>query len=217
MNDARLWNEALWDAAREMTGAESPAELARRGVRRVRSVSREQLSALLDKAVEKALRKRGLGDEDVSDLVDNMQAGWLDLLRGVKQVEVARSALADQRRELEGEVGSLTLARGTGVEPATSFVAMNDPSAVARALRERDSLIESLERRLAKVVKALEETERAFQQALASAHFDHGIASLYRVVQGLSADAPHVQQKRMLMEEIFRANLNLRAEFGNAE
>jgi hypothetical protein len=45
---------------------------------------------------------------------------------------------------------------------------------------------------------------------------DAGIASLYRVVQGLSADAPQVDKKRALMEEIFRANMDLRSQFGGA-
>jgi hypothetical protein len=210
-----LWNEALYEAAREIGNPESPNDLARRGVRRVRSVSREKLSSLLNKAVEKALRKRGLGDAEVSDLVDNMQAGLLDLLHGARQVEIARSAMADQRRALEGELDAHGDDRIAPIGDPRFTLPPTTDSEVERAIRERDMTIDRLERRIAKLLAAFEETERAFQRALASKHLDAGIASLYRVVQGLSPNAPQVERKRALMEEIFRENVNLRAKFNS--
>jgi len=209
-SDESLWNDALFEAAREIGSPETPAQLSRRGVRRVRSVSREKLSSLLDRAVEKALKKRGLAEDEVSDLVDNMQAGVLDLLRGVKQVEIVRATMAGEQRALDGEFQAFVR---DGAPDAIRAEPRSGPRDLEREIRERDMEIERLQRRLAKLMAAFQETERAFQHALASKHLDAGIASLYRVVQGLSSNAQHLDQKRALIEEIFRANLDLRTHF----
>jgi predicted nucleic acid-binding Zn-ribbon protein len=210
-SDESLWNDALFEAAREIGSPETPAQLSRRGVRRVRSVSREKLSSLLDRAVEKALKKRGLAEDEVSELVDNMQAGMLDLLRGVKQVEIVRATMAGEQRALDGEFQAFV--RDGAPDAAIRAEPRSGPRDLEREIRERDMEIERLQRRITKLMAAFQETERAFQHALASKHLDAGIASLYRVVQGLSPNAQHLDQKRALMEEIFRANLDLRTHF----
>jgi hypothetical protein len=125
-----------------------------------------------------------------------MQASVLSLLLGAKAVENVRTTLADHRRELEGE---LAMARTDAQDL--------DPQSL---LRERELTIDRLERRVAKLIAALEEAEGAVKNALASSAIDDGIASLYRVVQGLSPEDPKRANKRALMQTIFRANVELR-------
>lgn len=70
--------------------------------------------------------------------------------------------------------------------------------------------IDVLERRIAKLSGLLERTELALQHIAALKDVDPGIASIYRGVQGLSADAVALASKRDLLEQIFRANLELK-------
>lgn len=195
-SDEAVWNDALYAAAREVGSLESPAELARRGVRRVRCVPREKITELLDKALENALRKHAASDGEMSGLVDEMQAGWLGLVRGAQKLESVRAAVADHRQALTGELDALAGERST------------DPNS---AIRDRDVAIERLERRVAKLIASLDEVERALQRVLATREIDAGIASLYRVVQGLALTDPRADQKREMMQEIFLANMELRA------
>ncbi|TAJ13020.1 MAG: hypothetical protein EPO68_13400 [Planctomycetota bacterium] len=70
--------------------------------------------------------------------------------------------------------------------------------------------IDLLERRIAKLNGLLERTEQALQRIAAMKYVDPGIASIYRGVQGLSADAEALASKRDLLEKIFQANLELK-------
>jgi len=195
-SEEAAWNDALYAAAREVGSLESPAQLAKRGVRRVRCVPREKITALLDKALENALRRVTPANGEVSGLVDDMQAGWLGLVRGAQKLETVRAAMADHRKALTGELDALEGARGAESEGA---------------IRDRDMAIDRLERRVAKLIASLDEVERALQRVLATREIDAGIASLYRVVQGLAMHDPRIEQKKAMMEEIFLANMELRA------
>jgi hypothetical protein len=69
--------------------------------------------------------------------------------------------------------------------------------------------IELLERRLDKVVRSLEKTEERLARASGENAVDPGIASCYRTVQGLAADAPQRGLKVALMQQLFEGNLAL--------
>ena len=69
--------------------------------------------------------------------------------------------------------------------------------------------IQQLERRLAKLSQALQETESELHQVSHELEVDHGVASAYRVVQGLDPGETAYQLKLDLMKKILQANLEL--------
>jgi hypothetical protein len=69
---------------------------------------------------------------------------------------------------------------------------------------------ENQERRVAKLVKSLEETEQVLARVAAAKAIDPGVASIYDSVQGLSAADAAVEKKKELLVHIFEANLALR-------
>jgi len=72
---------------------------------------------------------------------------------------------------------------------------------------ERDRRMDVLRRRLDKVNRLLESSEQALGRLGAG---DPGLRSIYRTVQGLDALTPDAARKRLLLAEIYRANLELR-------
>jgi transposase len=60
-----------------------------------------------------------------------------------------------------------------------------------------------------KLVESLEATEKTLKEVAAMKNIDLGIASLYRVVQGLPEEEQNRAQKKQMMEIIFQANLDM--------
>ncbi|HEX6883331.1 MAG TPA: hypothetical protein VF530_08115 [Planctomycetota bacterium] len=75
----------------------------------------------------------------------------------------------------------------------------------AEELRDLDVL----QRRLVKLEQALAEARAALTHVGSLEHVDGGLASIYRVVQGLAAGDPRRAQKTAALECVFRANLAL--------
>lgn len=105
-------NEALTDAVRRLARPTTPDELKRRGVSRVRSLSLSRVAGLIDKAVNRTMIARTLGDgtEDMSEVSDHARQEFLAMLRGddalarksEQEVEAqARGALGRLKHELE--------------------------------------------------------------------------------------------------------------------
>jgi predicted mannosyl-3-phosphoglycerate phosphatase (HAD superfamily) len=78
---------------------------------------------------------------------------------------------------------------------------------------ERDRQIDVLERRVAKLNHSLELSEAALRDLAARKNFDEGLASIYRTVQGLSDEEADLTRKRMMLERLFQANVELREQF----
>ncbi|MFY9342613.1 MAG: hypothetical protein WAT39_08990 [Planctomycetota bacterium] len=76
-----------------------------------------------------------------------------------------------------------------------------------RALQDRD--VDNLQRRIKKLTDNLALTEQRLQQVAAMKDVEAGISSIYREVQGLSANAQGATKKKELMAEIFKANVKL--------
>ena len=70
--------------------------------------------------------------------------------------------------------------------------------------------VEVLERRIVKLLRALELAEGEVLRLQREFGSEAGIASIYRTVQGLAPDAPLLETKRRLMRELYRANEALR-------
>ena len=84
-----------------------------------------------------------------------------------------------------------------------------DPFAASLEQRPGQRM-EVLERRIAKLMRALEMAEGEIQRLQQEFGSEAGIASVYRSVQGLAPDEPLAELKRRLMRELFRANRALR-------
>ena len=77
--------------------------------------------------------------------------------------------------------------------------------------------VEMLERRVKKLTAQLDETEQLLARVRSEKSSDDaGVASVYRTVQGLRGDEAAVEQRRALLREIFRHNLELRSELATA-
>ncbi len=104
-------NEALTDAVRRWARPTTPEELKQRGVQRVRSLSLSRVASLIEKAVNRTLIARTLGEatDDVGEFSIHARQEFLAMLRGdeaslrasEEEVEAkARGALD----KLEGEL-----------------------------------------------------------------------------------------------------------------
>lgn len=79
--------------------------------------------------------------------------------------------------------------------------------AVEAQMAEHRAMVDQLERRVAKLTSLLGVTEEQLQRVLAAKTIDEGVASIYRTVQGLAADAAQAEQKKAMMGVIFKENL----------
>jgi len=253
-------NEALSEAVREFGSPTTPRQLESRGLQHLRYVSVEQVSEMIEKAVNRTIMERTIGgmSEDLGLLAERAQQGLLNLLHGVEEVEASRGALARSRTEILDELAEMRRDRGGAVaipppDPNDPTVAKMlaairksfgkiDPRtpaamqaerelaeqaavlleemrrrAAAFQIRQRDDHVDRLERRVAKLVRSLEETEEALKRIAAMKNIDPGIASLYRAVQGLSPDETNRALKKEMMEMIFRANVELQKKIVAAQ
>lgn len=137
---------------------------------------------------------------------------------------VARSEERGAREEgeLEHELRRLvrSLSRGTDPRAVEDEVVHRSVRALRetrrRASEERRRMhtdeVDRLERRVAKLLESLDETEVVLRRLEAAKAIDVGLPSLYRVVQGLSEEEENRELKQELMAAIFEANLTLKRE-----
>jgi len=79
--------------------------------------------------------------------------------------------------------------------------------AIEAQMAEHARLVDQLERRIAKLTTLLGVTEEELQRVLSMKTIDEGVASIYRTVQGLGAEAAQAEQKKAMMAVIFQENL----------
>ncbi|MEM7198951.1 MAG: hypothetical protein AAF628_01710 [Planctomycetota bacterium] len=160
--------------------------------------------------------------------------GELDTMR--RELEEQKQALRE--RLAEGELDFRAQHEGENVEIAMRVQELftelaNSDSADLPTLREQtlalvmdlvgnqrkatmeahtaaqDSEVERLQRRIAKLTSSLATTEKKLVQVASLKDVDPGISSIYRDVQGLDEGDGHVERKRELMSDLFKANLAL--------
>jgi hypothetical protein len=73
----------------------------------------------------------------------------------------------------------------------------------------RNREVELMQRRISKLQKSLDVTEKRLQEVAKMKNVEDGIASIYREVQGLSDGSDQFERKRGLMDDLFKANLAL--------
>lgn len=257
------FNAALTEALDKIGRHTTPEQLTERGVRRVLSVTRQDVSRLIEVAVNRTLMERtigGLSESEKGFVIDEAKERFHE---GLKNMEALRESRADaqsrrdemerglaklrrqlaprrgfveqfeqeQAAEVDAEAlkqlrlrtqarllpifdrlppGSPTL-RATVAELMELFTAERD-----RALGvQRDGLadeIDHLERRITKLLKSLEDTEKVLERISAAKDLEVGIESIYRSVQGLGQNDANMERKREMMSVIFQANLELQGD-----
>ncbi|MBI4878168.1 MAG: hypothetical protein HY812_00700 [Planctomycetes bacterium] len=143
------------------------------------------------------------------------------------EVAVGARGMQEYGRRLEEEVRALLAGEGgAGGSGATA----GSIAAIARRLldEERGRALDSaraeqrhrvlqLERRVDKLTRTLAETESLVDRLQRMKAGDPGIESIYREVQGLDAADPRAAEKRSLLDEIFKLNMELRAVIQDAQ
>jgi GGDEF domain-containing protein len=93
------------------------------------------------------------------------------------------------------------------IELAVAELYEGRQKAIEGQMAEHARLVDQLERRIAKLTSLLGVTEEELQRVLAMKSIDDGVASIYRTVQGLAAEAAQAEQKKAMMAVIFQENL----------
>ncbi|MDZ4771676.1 MAG: hypothetical protein SGI72_00940 [Planctomycetota bacterium] len=79
--------------------------------------------------------------------------------------------------------------------------------AVSAQMTEHRRQTDMLEKRIAKLTSILGVTEDELKRVMAMKNIDAGVASIFRTVQGLSAEDNQAETKKGLMSEIFKQNV----------
>jgi len=82
-------------------------------------------------------------------------------------------------------------------------------SDLAGELKDSRNTIANLERRVEKLTVSLQRTEGELKRIASMKDIELGVSSIYRTVQGLSADDDQADAKRDMLKNIFEANLAL--------
>jgi hypothetical protein len=182
----RKINSALQQGLKFLGRRMTPDDLKSRGVRTIRSVSSEQVSHLIERAVNQTLLERTMrvSTEEMDALVKDSHRKVLALLQSQLDLRQRQRRIEEAHEELSVSLKKLDTAAPVPV-----------PGAQKEAL---------LERRLQKLLRYVEETEQALKQALS--YFDQGLASVYREVQGISPEDPFRLIKSLMLKQLFEAN-----------
>jgi diguanylate cyclase (GGDEF)-like protein len=100
--------------------------------------------------------------------------------------------------------------RGEVVTAALRGIHEERRRSVERHVRENESEVDNLRRRVAKLNTSLAATEEELRRVMSLKNVDPGVASIYRTVQGLSADAASAKVRIEMLKQIFEANVELR-------
>jgi hypothetical protein len=170
------------------------------------------------KGVEEVEASRGAINESREELLGELAEMRRDRVRGNAPVaadpadptvEKMRTAIRDTFAKLGVTTPEALRIEKQFTEVALILLEENRRRAAAAQNRERDSQVDRLERRVTKLVESLAATEAKLKEVAAMKNIDLGIASLYKVVQGLPEQESNRELKKHLMEVIFKANLEM--------
>lgn len=120
-------NPALQEALRDVGRPTTPEELSRRGVRRVRSVGMQEISLLIERAVNRTLieRTERVSEAELADLVQAAQSDFTEQLQGLRDLSDSQELIEKHKREWNASLSEL---RGT-VQARRGFVDVPDAAA----------------------------------------------------------------------------------------
>lgn len=129
------------------------------------------------------------------------------------QLDHAMSRLESRVRELLGAGQGGDLAAKVAAA-ARELLDEEKKNAFDEAASEQRRKVEQLERRLAKLQRALTDSESVIERLKTEKAGDQGIESIYKSVQGLDGKDANANQKRGLLDQVFKLNLELREVIG---
>lgn len=179
----------------------------------------ETLLSVAESGLDVALQ--GGGDRYVhTELYDWFQRkAEREMPRGAQSPSPAPGALfgADQSSPLhQAYVEGMRIFASLGAPGAASAAAVHAalpepaPSLTDEREREYRKQIENLERRVEKLNSMLSKTEEDLGRMAQMKSIDSGLASVYRTVQGVSAEDEAKALKKELMLKLFEANMELK-------
>jgi predicted RNA-binding protein with RPS1 domain len=172
-------------------------EQAKNKILAEREKARLELSRLTQQ-MEK--RQKELNEERKSFLASKQKAGAaLDSRLAAEIAALFEEVGTDNPALLQERVRQLAL-RGVQAERKTS---------VEGKLADHDREVADYQRRIKKLTESLSRTEEEIKRLAAMKDVEFGVASIYRTVQGLSADDESAETKKEMMTAIFEANLSL--------
>jgi DNA repair exonuclease SbcCD ATPase subunit len=223
-------NEALVDALREIGEPSTPEELRAKGVTRVRRVSREMVSKLIEKAVNRTLMGRTIGvpDRELRELVQSAHDEFNRIVGHQDEIDRTREQIGEQRTALKEELARIRAElaeRRQFVEQRKhrdrGEVEQAENDELVAKVRESFAKLESFPpelRRLERevIVRTLEALESARESALDAGRSESGVRvqelerRIVKLVQSLEATeqalkrvAKH-QQSDAGLESIYR-------------
>ncbi len=133
----------------------------------------------------------------------------------VADVPVSAEGMEEYQRRLSEEIARLVAQSPPDLAERISAVArrlMDDEreKAAAAARSDQQHRIAQLERRVQKLRETLSATEQMVERLRVAKGAVSGVESIYREVQGLDESDILAQEKRGLLEEIFKLNVELR-------
>jgi diguanylate cyclase (GGDEF)-like protein len=148
-----------------------------------------------------------------------LPGGFLDerqrlSLEALELGALPETELGKKLRELFEHLGPQTadtvLLQRSVIELVLQNIELVRAEVSATELAERNRQIDTLERRVRKLASMLEMTEAELARVAALKDVDPGISSIYRSVQGLNGAEKDFELRKALMQEIFKANLELK-------
>jgi hypothetical protein len=190
----------------------------------VRGVSKERFLADLERERDRVVLSRNQARLELSEL--ERKVIHLRALRKAETQEfAAKNALYVEQRsaELAEEVRALFARHERGelddralehaiVALATDLVRSERQELFDARSTEQADLLDTFQRRIAKLTAKLEETERTVAALAKMKDVEPGIASVYRTVQGLSEGDSMWRVKEELLMRIYEANLTLQGK-----
>ena len=141
--------------------------------------------------------------------------GFEELDRERQQIAALREQITEQLApSFEGQEGGEALLEQT-VERMMSVVTVEYDAGIQRERFAMTSRVDTLERRISKLMRTLDDTEEVLGRVAQMKDLETGIESVYRKVQGLSPDEADRDLKLDLMKTIFQANLELRGSMAS--
>lgn len=176
---------------------------------RERDILRETVDSLLQEQDE-LRRNRERIETALADTALQMQT--LGSVAPEQQVEA--SGLSDLQLRVAEDLRAML----AGIDPSLAEQAVarvtlaideQREHAVERARQEQEGQLDSLQRRMAKLKKKLAETEDMLERARIAGNVPESIPGM-PVDAGLKSEDPNFSQKKELLGEIFRLNVELR-------
>jgi GGDEF domain-containing protein len=158
--------------------------------------------------------------EEVDDQIEEIQEFQKKLFGDVENREelwgqqLVSKVIDLFHREPDKSEGLLRVEKEVIALLKAEIAAWRETSTAGRMI-ESQRQIEALERRVTKLTESLGLTEAELKRVAAMKNIDLGMASIYRNVQGLSADEANAEQKREMLKNVFESNMALRAQLAS--